>query len=63
MGVGSQRAALEHPEMEEWLEKIRREEQEIEGTCRVEKLIFKKRSGKEGIELESFKGIAIQLVP
>jgi valyl-tRNA synthetase len=48
---------------EEWLEKIRREEQEIEGTCRVEKLIFKKRSGKEGIELESFKGIAIQLVP
>jgi len=48
---------------EEWLERIRREGQEIKGTCRVEKLLFKRRPGQEGTELESFKGIAIQLVP
>lgn len=48
---------------EEKLDNIKEERSDIEGTCKIERLLFKKRIGKEGIELENFKGIAVRLVP
>ncbi len=48
---------------EETLESIKKERSDIEGTCKIENLCFKKRLVKEGIELEDFKGIAVELVP
>jgi len=46
-------------EEEAWLEKLGRESSDIEGTCKIERLIFEKREGKEGVELEDFQGIAV----
>lgn len=45
------------------LEKIRGEKEDIKGTCKIERLLFEKRSGEEGIEVENFQGIAVRLVP